>query len=541
VLPARLVLLASLALTAPAAARGEADAELEARLTLHSRVSSLQREPAADVRFDPTTLTFGVWRYLAPAPTQGGASGLLDAELTGRRGAWRWAVLADSGEVQQRSSPGAVAVCASNQAAAAHPGGSPTGLALVGSGACNGPGQPGLPRGRWVLPSSLDQPPAWTSNGRTLATEAGRTWFLREAWLGLEAGPNGFAFLRAGRHRFTVGDAFVYDDYGLGAEVQLDLGAIGPSWQVGAALFWPTRDWPSGTELRSPMLALRVDRLLGLFEHVGLFLALALDRTGGVAELFRGAEVESSVFRLRGLPVGTAAYQDEAQRLARVLSLPLDGRAALGWVGVSGRLEVTGLDRLAFTGAASLGTVVLAAGGVAEVKASVLGGMATATWDHRLGREVVVGVGGLVISGDVAPPERARLGLPQRYGGFLGTAPWITATNLFFSGGLSETFAARQATAPGVNGRGVLAPLLRATWEPSAALRLDLKGAWLAAPEPGPLGGRVYGPELDLGLRWAPLAWLTVSAEADQLWPGDFFGGGPPVRKLILGLDLSTP
>jgi hypothetical protein len=538
--PALTLCLALLA--APTRAPADGGLELEGSLLLHTRATARLGEPQTQVLFDRTSRTFEVRDYLRPVLDQRYLSGFLAGSLEGRAGPWRFELSADTGEVRRSPSLQGLEVCASNQTPA-HPAGSTTGLDVRGAGGCNGATVlPGLPRGNWAVAENVDGPRETLQNGRSPAEELRQTWLWREAWVGLATGTGGFAFLRAGRHRFAVAEGFVYDDYGLGVEARLDLGAIGPQWDLGAALFWPTRDWPTGTALRSPMLVLRADRLLSLFDHVGAFAAFARDTTGGVAELFRGAEVEPSAVRLQGLPVDGAEAQAEAQRLAGILDLDrrYDDSASLLWFGLAGSLTPAPLHRATFLAAVSTGRIHITA--PEDVQATVLGAMAQASWEVRVHRELLLEARLLYVSGDVPPAERQRAGLNHRYRGFVGIAPWVSATNLFFRGGLSETFAARQASAPGVNGRGVYGPIVKASWDPRPGLRAELKGAWLAAPEVGPYGGRVYGPEVDLNLRWAPLPWLALSLEADSLWPGDFFGsGGGPVRKLILGLDLTAP
>jgi hypothetical protein len=144
----------------------------------------------------------------------------------------------------------------------------------------------------------------------------------------------------------------------------------------------------------------------------------------------------------------------------------------------------------------------------------------------------------LFLSGDQPPSERASGGPLASYGGFLGVAPFVTDTNIFFNGGVGESFASRQATAPGVNARGVVAPGLSAGWDPSASLGVEARAAYLVAPAAGPFGGRVYGPEVDLELTWAPLRWLTLVAEGDALFPGDFWPGRATVTRVVLGFDV---
>jgi hypothetical protein len=177
----------------------------------------------------------------------------------------------------------------------------------------------------------------------------------------------------------------------------------------------------------------------------------------------------------------------------------------------------------------------------AEQRGSVLGELAHLRLRARVSRVVELGGFFLFLSGDEPPTARARRGLPEQYGGFLGISPYVTDTNLFFNGGVSDSFASRQATAPGVNGRGVIAPGLTAAWDPAPAFGAEARAAYLVAPHPGPFGGRVYGPEADLVLTWSPARWLQFAAEGDALFPGNFFAGRSTITKVVLGVDVAVP
>ena len=78
-------------------------------------------------------------------------------------------------------------------------------------------------------------------------------------------------------------------------------------------------------------------------------------------------------------------------------------------------------------------------------------------------------------------------------------------------------------------------------FEPAERGTLRAKAAWLQAPVPGPFGGQNYGVEVDLEASWEVTNWLTFGAEADALFPGNFFRGREPITKGILALDLVTP
>ncbi len=502
------------------------EGDLRFSLVLHGRFTDLENKPQPTLLYDRAQRAFDLGPYLRTSGSDTYGSTFASAGVEGRHGWFRWALAADTGELRSQSFPRRIQVCASLL--------SPTGLDVVGSGRCSPLLTSRLETGT-VEETGL-KPAELTANGRPFGDEVKNTLLLREAWAGAALGHNDFALLKAGRKRFTVGDGFVYDDYGTGMEATFDLGAIGPSWNLGAALFYPTRDFPRRAGETSAMLALRADYLPSLFEHAGLFLALYRDRTNSVADLFRGSFAEPSVLQLRGQAPGSPGYRQEEVTLAVTQSSPLESDAWLGWGGTSGGLGLGGV-KLDWTGALGFGRATIRSAAL-ESHSAVFGQLAHLRLRARATRELELGGFFLFLSGDLPPTEKARLGLPDRYGGFLGIAPFITDTNIFFNGGVAESFAARQATAPGVNGRGVIAPGLTASWDPLRAVAVDARGAYLLAPEVGPFGGRAYGPELDLEVSWSPLPWLTFAAEGDALFPGDFFAGRAPVTKLVLGVDL---
>ncbi|HYS82291.1 MAG TPA: hypothetical protein VEM76_16400 [Anaeromyxobacteraceae bacterium] len=525
--------LTALAATAAPSAPARADDDVRASLVVHGRFTDRENTPSSALLYDRSARTLDLAPYLRPQGSDAYASMLASAGLEGRLGWLRWAVTADTGELRTRRFQETSAVCGSTL--------TPTGLAVEASGLCNVtlPGRLGRPPSVTLEDTRL-QPAVLTSNGRALADEARSTLLLREAWVGAAMGQNDFALVRVGRKRFTVGDGFIYDDYGTGVEASLDLGALGPSFDVGAAAFYPTRDFPRATGLTSPMLALRADWLPSLFEHAGLFLAAFRDRSDSLAPLFQASLAESSAVDLGRAVVGTPAYKALARAVAAALGSDRHSDGTLVWLGTSGSLRVLGPVRLDWTGAVERGRLTLGSG-AAQVQSDVRGQLAWLRLRGDPARTLELSAFFLYLSGDLPPDERRRLGLPAQYGGFLGVAPYVTTTNIFFQGGVAETFAARQATAPGVNGRGVMAPGLGATFEPVRALAFDLRAAWLVAPELGPFGGKDYGPEVDLGVTWSPVRWLVLLAEADALFPGDFFPGRATVTKVVLGVDLVWP
>jgi hypothetical protein len=526
------------ALAVAAAARAD-DGDLRWRLVLHGRFTDRASDPEREVRFDAPRRAFDAPSYLRPSLDDAYPSALASAGVEGQLGALRFGLAADSGELRSQVFPGVAQLCFSTATA--------SGLAPRSGGRCDVRVDGAIRT--FAVDATRSAPARLTSNGQPWEAEGRSTLFLREAWVGAALGRNEFAVVRAGRRRFTVADGFVYDDWGTGAEMSLDLGALGPSWEVGAAALYPTRGFPSGAGWGSLLLAVRADYLPSLFEHAGVFAAYFRDRSRATVELFRGALAEASALRLRAAEPGSAALADESRLLAVELDAPLRGTADVAWAGTSGGVKLGGA-RVDWTAAVAIGEISVPRVALVQLAPdafrtrtrlatqALLGELAHARVRVPLSGELSAGGFFLFLSGDAPPGEEDQPGAPTRYGGFLGVAPFITDTNIFFNGGVGESFAARQATAPGVNGRGVVAPGLSFAWDPSPTFGAEARAAYLTAAASGPFGGRVYGPEADLELTWAARSWLTLVAEADALFPGDFWPGRATIGRVVAGVDL---
>lgn len=527
-----LLLAALTAALLPGAAAGEVRVEG----SLHLRFSGVRDAPATGLLFDAASRAFLIEDYLATTADSRQGSTVAALSFDGRHvdGALRWRVALDTGELRVQRFPKVAQVCFSDT--------SPTGLDVRGSGNCR-LATALRPSPTLLLEETRLGPAELTSNGRPLGEEVRQTLLVREAYVAFSFGRAGFATVRAGRARQAVAEGLVHDDYSTGVDVALDLGALGPPFELRAALFQPTRDLPGKVSGISPLLLLRADWLPSLFESAGLFFAARRDRTGGVAELVRSAWVEDRVVTLSGLAPGTTRYAPASQALAGLLSSEFDSTASMAWLGSSGSLGTFAGQRLLWTAALLRGRVdrLGSAAAPEEVDIPLRGSAAWLRYQVSPWPWLQVTPWFLYLSGDRPTTEKRRLGLPQGYGAFLGVTPYVTATNLFFRGGLSETFAARQATAPGVNGRGVIAPGLDLQVDAGPDVDLEARVAWLQAEDDGPWGGRRYGAEVDLSARWEATRWLSLGAELDVLWPGDFFGGGATVYKTVLAVDLLTP
>lgn len=540
----RVRLLAALLVFSSARADGDAGVSFHGSVQLRAR--SERNVPGGLIRYDPASGSLSLSSYLATEGHDAFGSALASLGFEGRHlgGDLRWVLTADTGELRSERAHRVTEVCWSDR--------TPSGLAVPGSGECDLYRIRRLIWARIIVPvedTRLEDHPQLTSNGRPFHDEASHTFLLREAYASYRFGRAGFLSLTAGQKRMVVADGYVHDDYALGAELSADVGAIGPQWDVSAAVFRPTRDLPGSASDVSPMAVVRIDYLPSLFERAGIFVAGLRERSDGLALVFQRAAEERLVQVADENAPGTVLHQRASQLLALSASTPFASQGSVGWLGTSGKLTPWKGHRLAWTAALMGGEIEKVTLGTRAIslaeRVALRGQMASLRWETDLG-DLGLGASFLYLSGDELPPVRldADQGVVPFtgvYRGFLGVSPYLTETSLFFGGGLSESYADRQVSTPGVNGRGVVAPGLSLRWEPLDGLSASARGAWLRAARAGPFGGSVYGTEVDANLSWEPREWLVLGLEVDVLFPGDFFRGRQPVSRGILALDLRTP
>jgi hypothetical protein len=507
-----------------------AESPLWARAGLAARFTGQGGLPSTQILFDQAGQVFATGLYLTPGASQGYASGLVFVSAGWEATSWLGFRLdLDSGLVRSQSFPTTIEVCTSLT--------SPSGLTAAAGGGCVG-------AARFALATTTRGPGEITSNGLTFSEEASQTAFIRQLYAEVSAGRAGAFHARLGRQRLRIADGFVYDDWGLGLDLDLDVGAFGPPFAFSVSVFYPSRGWPTGSDWRYPAVAMTAEWTPSLGEWVGIWGAWATDRSGDAAAVLRQGLVEGQVVELEATTPGSVAYRAASRRLAVLLNTPGSSTTSLGWAGVSGRLELSSWSEVRFTAGAAFGTVgaTSASGGAAaSVEVPALGWLLSARLTVQPGSGFTVSPFFIWLTGDSSPSSQQIASGSGSWGGFLAISPFITATNLFFQGGIAESYADRRASGSGVNARGVVAPGVQLGWTPGHGFDATFKAAWLWADQPSGFGGSSYGPEVDLNLSWSPWPWFSVLAEADLLAMGDFFPGQGLARKFILGLNVSTP
>jgi hypothetical protein len=396
-----------------------------------------------------------------------------------------------------------------------------------------------------------------TANGRAVADEARSTAFVRELYLSAGLGTDGWFSLRGGKLLLSAGNGYILDNYALGVEatLDLDLGYDVPL-KIEIDGIFPNGDFTSSGK-RSPFLYLDVAYPFSFFEEVGLFFAFFHDGDDNVAEIVRSITLET-LLNSPGFSGGDRSLLVAALQMAEITS-----RGNLFWVGARGNwlFERATLSATAMVEFGSFSTTIRVPrtgsfpGAERSGAPSCLGGMLDVGFHIDLTESLTLGAFFLFLSGETFSKDEIGAGVRDRYGSFIAVYPYITRTNLFFSGGMNENFSARSFSTSGVNGRGVLAPGLSAGLDLGEDVTLRLISALLFSHgEQLASGEHFYGFETDLNLSWRIGTHVQVLAEADVFTTGGFFEfekpleadparrvftKEPAVWKFLLGLDLS--
>jgi hypothetical protein len=344
-------------------------------------------------------------------------------------------------------------------------------------------------------------------NGQPVGDELRSLSIVRE--LSITLGKQAFE-VELGRLRATVAEGLVYDDFGTGARARLDLAEAG-SIPLHAELVATTVGQRTSRLQENPMLALEIAYDASLLESIGVFAALASDKSGALSDVLRSSVAE----RHLAMPVAlNALFSDDK------------GHGQIGYLGAHAQLLVASKLLLRATAVLSTGafslTIPQASGQSAQQKIEVRSGAADVELHYTLSSKLDLATYAFALSGDDSPT-----GAKSTYHAFIGLAPYWVWTGLFFSGGLNQSLLANRAAAAGVNGHGVIGAGPAIEWS-DAHGSAELRVIWLEAIAPPPAApyggsGRAYGLEADLHGQWKATRWLSAGAELDVLIPGNYF------------------
>ncbi|MCB9555738.1 MAG: hypothetical protein H6707_06505 [Deltaproteobacteria bacterium] len=389
-------------------------------------------------------------------------------------------------------------------------------------------------------PSTADDS-TFTANGQRVSAEARQSYFIDEAFLRFSAtGESDEPWLRieVGRRAARIANGLIFNDYGLAIDGTLDLELkdIAPL-RFGAQLVFPSRNFERG--YRSPLVELRVNWVLSFLESVGLLFAYFRDGEDNFSDLYQGWVTELAQGRFTQM-----SAQDHIDEFAAALSAFPRSVGQIFWFGVRGN-KLLGDFLLSGTALLSFGKIELfdmellsRQLRLTEIELTTLGFAVDLSARYLITDELSIGLWFLMLSGE-ANPLLAGQTPGNRYGSFISVVPYLTHTNIFFSGGLNETFNGRSSSSSGINARGVIASGLRATWDPKD-FELSFNAAALLSDQPSIGRSRFYGVEFDMQARYEVTKWLNLAAEYDVLLPGDFFLEHRVIHQALIGIDFKV-
>ncbi|MBI2374289.1 MAG: hypothetical protein HYV07_09835 [Deltaproteobacteria bacterium] len=398
-------------------------------------------------------------------------------------------------------------------------------------------------------------------DGLPLADHAKRTLFLGRVSAELELGETGVFELELGRLREDVGRGLIYDAYAFGLVADADLGLLPERWPWHLRLAGLVPDGSFfSAPAPNPLVSLEVE--LEVLDDVStaLILAAYFDNGQGVTPFFAEAAWRDRIRALTelvgdrplvlevleaGHDAGKIAYDVDTLGELLFVGLALDG--AIDPVVFSGAVVAElGSFSLRSTPNGSLVRAVERAGrrlpAIQAVRATILepretevavrSAMAQLEIDVRASRVFSFGGFAVLATGDDATLDRT-------FSSYIGLAPRLGYTSLFFSGGVSSTLVSPSVVSVAPDGAGVFAVGARAALRPARALKAELTLAFISSLV-GSEGGQVLGEEADLDVELRLGAGFSATLSLAAFRSGPYYGDLPLGSQGILGLSYEV-
>jgi len=374
-----------------------------------------------------------------------------------------------------------------------------------------------------------------TSNGRPIETAARESLFLREAYLEGKWGPFGWIRVKAGKLLVSTANGFVLDNYALGvsASADLDTGYDLP-WKLTVDALFPDGTFTAAGK-KSPFAYVDLAYRRSFLEEIGFFFGWYHDGDNNIGDILW------SIFNEELLAIDPSGYATNVA-VTPLGSGMVKSQADLFWLGLRGNWLRNRLA-LSFTAILEFGSADLTYQGdwlARKGEVDFLGGAADALVQWDVLDSLTLGSFLVFMSGETYQGGNETKFLNRRYQTFVSVYPYLTYTNIFFSGGMNENYSARSFSSSGINGRGVIAPGLTAGWEVGKALVLRAVSALLFSHGAHVTSNRrFYGWETDLNADWEIWDHVRLLLEADYLWTGDFFDFKKPLTSLSQNQTLT--
>lgn len=418
-----------------------------------------------------------------------------------------------------------------------------------------------------------------SADGRELGARFKETLFLGETGLDLQFGETGVVELRAGVIRPNVGAGAIFDAYAFGATIDVDPSLIDPEhpWRYRVHALFPDATFTSRYK-QSPLLAAEVGYAFAPEIELRLFGAIFVDAENGLEPILADALFRGRVFgaadRGERLDLGPIARRLVDQRIrarireanelynAGLIGYDLESSGYAAWTGLTGKLRsgelelrgalIFGFGQVDTTMSANEGLeLYVRARFIEQVQAQLLSEelkqvslvsyFANVDVRYALTETYAVDAFAIVMSGDAGlseDPARAE----DTYSSFIGLAPLLPFTSLFFRGGIAGSLASPVVASVAPDGAGLIAGGLGAELHPLDAMWVRVAGAAMFSTiESRASGSNAYGLEGDAAIELQATEFFTFSLQGAIFRPGAYFGDLPLSFQLIAGVHAQLP
>ncbi len=352
-----------------------------------------------------------------------------------------------------------------------------------------------------------------------LENDRSRDAFIREGYFESYFLDSAGVAFKVGQQHLIIGEGYILDDFLLTGQVGFNLNRI---------LGWPGNLYATVAKVGGSSIysQLRAVRPLNPYERISVSLGWLHDTEGFLAELLEDVD---------GSYPGRLPWS----------GYELETRSDLFWLTFS-------LNKMFHTFLFS--AVGIVEGGVIHGRAEQAGRTARSTIpslgylvDLQVEKNITdnfsVQLYWLMASGDGDPVGKMANGeLLETY---LAIVPFITRTNIFFNGGINETFSNREFHMAGHTARGFCVPGTVLEYYFTDRIYAVGKAAYLFSlvDPPAWSRGRTYGWEVDLMGFWEIGKYVLLSFEGDVFFPGSFFQSAAnpdpnTAYRIMVGLDL---
>lgn len=370
-------------------------------------------------------------------------------------------------------------------------------------------------------------------------------YLIDEIWTAIK--PVDWIFFYVGKKEIKIFESIVLQNYltGVGFRIDLYEGKDIPFVLSGGIYKAEKHEELLGTDSFDPIAFISLDYILNLAEGLSFSFLFFNDRSNFFGTMMNNAlqQVLLPIFEYRiRRETDFRKRQRMMEMYSRIMDEPFkNSEGNLYWLNLSGKKYIWNfLLKGGFSfefGNSDVRYVDIFTGDEKMAHIDFLGYAGFLKVFYKGFRRFEPFVSFLFMSGNEGPFD-----FRDEYESFLGLYPYITETSIFYSGGINSHFSTGSLSPSGMMSYGNISVVLGMNIK--YFLDLEVLQAFLLSPvSPRNLGdievGRIYGYETDVIIKKDIYKFITLMAEGDLFFPGDFFTKEGVIFRIQGGIDFS--